>query len=219
MIIYKITNLINNKIYIGRDKNNNTKYFGSGFLIKKAIKKYGKCNFKKEILEFCNNEKELNEKEIYWIKKLKSQNPKIGYNLCDGGHDGSNWSMHPNKIDILKKITDNHADVSGNKNSMYGKKHTEDSKKKMSINTKLAFENNPSLSKDHSELLKNKYKGRNNPNYNSCVILQYDLNMNFIKEWKDLYSLKEDGFNSKLISQCCRGRYKKSHGFIWKFKI
>ncbi len=78
-------------------------------------------------------------------------------------------------------------------------------KKKMSINTKLAFENNPSLSKDHSELLKNKYKGRNNPNYNSCVILQYDLNMNFIKEWKDLYSLKEDGFNSKLISQCCRG--------------
>lgn len=42
MIIYKTTNLINNKIYIGQDKNNNPKYLGSGDLLKKAIKKYEK---------------------------------------------------------------------------------------------------------------------------------------------------------------------------------
>ena len=60
MIIYKISNLINNKFYIGQDIKNNPKYFGSGKLITVAIKKYGKENFKKEILEFCSDEKQKN---------------------------------------------------------------------------------------------------------------------------------------------------------------
>ena len=57
MIIYKTTNLINNKIYIGQDSRNNPYYYGSGTIITLAIKKYGKNNFKKEILETCNNKK------------------------------------------------------------------------------------------------------------------------------------------------------------------
>jgi len=89
----------------------------------------------------------------------------------------------------------------------------------MSINTKNTFKNNPNLIKNHSITMKEKSKGRNNSNYNPTEVLQYDLEMNFIKEWKDLFSIKEEGFNSKLISQCCRGRYKNSHGFIWKFKV
>ena len=84
MIIYKTTNLINGKIYIGQDINNNPKYFGSGKIIINSIKKYGKINFKKEILEKCCNEKELDEKEIKWIKELKSTNRKIGHNTCEG---------------------------------------------------------------------------------------------------------------------------------------
>lgn len=47
MIIYKTTNLINGKIYIGFDSHNNPEYFGSGKLIKMALKKYGTSNFKK----------------------------------------------------------------------------------------------------------------------------------------------------------------------------
>lgn len=88
MIIYKTTNLINNKIYIGQDSNNDSKYLGSGHLIVKAIKKYGEKNFKKEILEFCKSKKELNEKEILWIKKFNSTNKKIGYNISSGGTGG-----------------------------------------------------------------------------------------------------------------------------------
>lgn len=50
IVIYKTTNLINNKIYVGKDSHNDSNYFGSGTILVKAIKKYGKENFKKEIL-------------------------------------------------------------------------------------------------------------------------------------------------------------------------
>lgn len=80
--IYKITNLINNKIYIGQSKFLDNNYFGSGVFIKKAIKKYGKKNFKKEIIEFCKEE-ELDEKERFYIKNLNSVNE--GYNFLYGG--------------------------------------------------------------------------------------------------------------------------------------
>lgn len=51
MIVYKTTNLINNKIYIGKDTHDNPKYLGSGIVLKRAIKKYGKLNFLKETIE------------------------------------------------------------------------------------------------------------------------------------------------------------------------
>lgn len=88
MIIYKTTNIINGKIYIGQDSKNNPKYLGSGFLLSKAIKKYGVSNFIKEVLEICNSKEELNEKEIYWIEKMDSTNTNIGYNISKGGTGG-----------------------------------------------------------------------------------------------------------------------------------
>ena len=88
MIIYKTTNLINNKIYVGQDSNNNPNYFGSGKKLKRAINKYGKENFTKEILEFCATKDELNKKEIYWIENLDSTNRISGYNISIGGEEG-----------------------------------------------------------------------------------------------------------------------------------
>lgn len=60
-ILYKTTNLINGKTYIGIHKTNNLEdgYLGSGFSLIKAVKKYGKNNFKREVLEFCNSYDEL----------------------------------------------------------------------------------------------------------------------------------------------------------------
>ena len=85
MIIYKTTNLVNGKIYVGKDTKNNPKYYGSGHHFKRALKKYKRKNFIKKILEYCKNEEELNERERYWIKELKAQDPNIGYNIIDGG--------------------------------------------------------------------------------------------------------------------------------------
>jgi len=84
-IVYKTTCLINNKIYVGSDTKNKKWYFGSGLLISSAIKKYGKQNFIKEIIDTAVSLEELDEKEIYWIKKLDACNPKIGYNISPGG--------------------------------------------------------------------------------------------------------------------------------------
>src|SRR3972149_9779970 len=83
-IIYKTTNLINGKIYVGQDSNNNSKYLGSGSIFKKSIKKYGKSNFIKEILCFCDLF-DLDEAETFWIKTLNSTDRKIGYNICTIG--------------------------------------------------------------------------------------------------------------------------------------
>jgi len=84
MIIYQTTNLIDGKIYIGQDSSDKKDYLGSGNYIKRAIEKYGRENFKKEILEYCDSKIDLNKKEVFWIKKLNSKYPN-GYNLSDGG--------------------------------------------------------------------------------------------------------------------------------------
>lgn len=88
-LIYKITNLTNDKVYIGKheteDKNDD--YFGSGKLIRKAIDKYGINNFKKEILFECQSKEEMDqkEKEIVNERFVKSKNT---YNLKIGGDGG-----------------------------------------------------------------------------------------------------------------------------------
>ena len=83
MIIYKTTNLFNGKFYIGQDSKNNPNYLGSGTLLNKAIKKYGREHFVKEIIEYCESEEQLNSREIFWISELKPL-----YNIAKGGSGG-----------------------------------------------------------------------------------------------------------------------------------
>jgi group I intron endonuclease len=100
MIIYRTTNLINQKFYIGKDTHNNPNYYGSGKKLKLAIKKYGKENFKKEILEICETKEQLNEREKHWIEKLNAINE--GYNISLGGDGGDTISNNPKKREIAK---------------------------------------------------------------------------------------------------------------------
>jgi group I intron endonuclease len=134
MVVYKTTNLINGKIYVGQDSKNNPKYLGSGIALNNAIKKYGKENFKKEILENCSDKVEMDEKEKYWIEHLKARDKKIGYNITKGGEGCLGCS---NKGIVFTKkhkenISINHHDVSGQNNPMFGKKHSEEVKLKIS---------------------------------------------------------------------------------------
>lgn len=108
--VYKITNLINSKIYVGIHKycgpKIDTKYWASGILITDALKKYGKSNFHREIIEWCYSKEELNSKEEYWIKELDACNLEIGYNLAAGGfHNGGNQLGHITTSETRRKIS------------------------------------------------------------------------------------------------------------------
>lgn len=103
LIIYKSTNLINNKIYIGqtinsleyrkqqhyreaKSKNRKSVYFHN------ALNKYGYDNFIFEKIDEAQTLEELNEKERFWIKFYDSTNKNLGYNLDSGGNSGGKKS-------------------------------------------------------------------------------------------------------------------------------
>lgn len=110
--IYKITNKINNKIYIGLSKNiehrwnlhikesKNEKYPQFNYSIHKAFRKYGLENFSFEIIEITDEEK-LFEREIYWISFYDSYNN--GYNETFGGDSGPSMPGEKNPNSKLTK--------------------------------------------------------------------------------------------------------------------
>ncbi len=98
--LYKITNLINNKIYIGVHKTDNVNdgYMGSGKIIVSAMKKYGSENFKKEILEYFDTSDKMFEKEKEIVNQEFLSNSNV-YNLRRGGTGGFDFI---NKIGLQK---------------------------------------------------------------------------------------------------------------------
>lgn len=193
--IYKTTNLINNKIYVGLKRNSKfiPSYLGSGGCKKKgkesgllgAIKKYGKENFKVEILEWCYDNKTLCEKEWYWKSKLNVFDPKIGYNIYKGveGYGLTkqqllHWENPDRYKEIYKKRTERlkqkyggsciseetRAKIRENSRKI---KHpcSETTKQKISQANKgkVAWNKGKSMSKEQREYLSKYFTGR--PNY------------------------------------------------------
>lgn len=149
--IYKITNNINGKFYIGQHKSNtlDDAYWGSGILIKNAINKEGIDKFSREILEWCDSKEHLNQQEIYWISKLDSMNSDIGYNLTTGGDgtpgaklsDKTKFKIGQSKIgkkrsqktiEKMRKTIIEKGLHKGSKNGHYGKRFTQEQKKHFS---------------------------------------------------------------------------------------
>lgn len=115
--IYKITNIINNKKYIGQSRNiekriakhkrtpfnpNSQEYNNVSY---QDIRKYGLENFTFEILEECEITK-LNNREIYWIDYYKSCNPEKGYNLSSGGDNNAPGKIKDKVDEIIKVLRD-----------------------------------------------------------------------------------------------------------------
>lgn len=114
MIIYKITNQINNKVYIGQTLLTPEQRFQKH--IQKAKRKtnrylydamnlYGYNNFNIEIIDNCIDRNEMNTKEMFWISFYNSNNKNYGYNMTPGGGGGR---MTP---EIYEKIAAKHRGV------------------------------------------------------------------------------------------------------------
>lgn len=129
MVIYITENLINGKKYIGKDTQNKKSYLGSGKLLKRAIKKYGIENFKKTIIEICDNNKQLSEREKYWISFFNAINDENYYNLAIGGDGGDTFSnlSETDKIDsLLVKSNNGKKRVGSNiKEEFFNKRNSE----------------------------------------------------------------------------------------------
>lgn len=105
--IYIIRNKINSKVYIGQTTRSLSIRFSNhlsaakhskGYVIGKAIRKYGAENFYIELLEECNIDS-LNEREKHWIAFFNSTNSKFGYNMSIGGnHPYTNKVLDSNKV-------------------------------------------------------------------------------------------------------------------------
>jgi group I intron endonuclease len=119
MIIYKITNTINSKIYIGQTIKKLSERIHGHFADSKrerknkcktkislAICKYGFENFNFEIIDYALSQEELNELEKKYIKLFNSNINEFGYNLLSGGNQGGKHSDET-KLKISKKLKDN----------------------------------------------------------------------------------------------------------------
>ena len=107
--IYRTTNKINQKIYIGKRKGAfEPTYFGSGRYLKRALAKYGGENFTVDIIEYCSSLKEQNEREKYWIAYLRANGYKM-YNIADGGDGGDIFHALNNKRQnqVISKLKQN----------------------------------------------------------------------------------------------------------------
>lgn len=189
MIVYITTNLINGRKYIGKDVTNRKYYLGSGKALKLAINKYGKHNFKKEILGTVNTKQELEELEIYYINYYNACNSELFYNIAKGGLGGGANGR------VLSNETKAKMSASAKRN----------------ITSERRLELIAQLNKNHPG------KGRfGKDNYRSITVYQYDLFGNFIKQYDSL-TIAASQTNSQVskISNCLKSKRKTTNGYIW----
>lgn len=100
-IVYKTTNVINRKFYVGVHNGKNDDYLGSGKLIKSAIEKYGRENFIRETILSCETSEEAYELEALIVDEEFTAR-KDTYNLCYGGYGySSEYASIQNRINAI----------------------------------------------------------------------------------------------------------------------
>lgn len=193
--IYKTTNLINGKVYIGKHKtkNPNDNYLGSGKDFNHAKELHGVENFKKEVLFVFSTEEEMDAKEaelVNWDFVKEDDN----YNLCPGGKGG--WGFINENAELRKKAS---LAARLKLNHLYENDEIwkEQTSKKVSYGLKKKYltDIHHSLGSKHTEetkqkMRKSKNKGDKNPNFDTVWITngienrQINKNLDLPKGWK-----------------------------------
>lgn len=214
-VVYITTNILNGKKYIGSDSNNDKYYYGSGVNLRKAIKKHGKSNFKKDIL-WMGDIKYLREMEEYWCNYFNVEKSSIFYNATNKGVGCIKGKYH-NKTKKLYQFTlsgdfikewDSYTDAS----NITGIK---------TIGCNLTGKQKSAGGFIWSHKKELPYNYEEETDRNAKRVNQYDLNMNFIKTWKSAWNagkfLKEGRNYSSDIEQAIRNN-TKFNNYYFKYQ-
>lgn len=239
--IYKLTNLVDGKIYIGKSVNLKFRMLSHGgdqrsvCYVSRAIRKHGWINFKFEFLEIYPKrtgfiEKYILEREMFWIQFFRSNKREIGYNLINPlpGREGGTISekqretlrkryespeyvakrqkrkeeKERKKILSKQRFIEFRKTQVGPKAPTWGKKHSEETKRKISISNSLTK------------------KGCDGSVHRNRIDQFCAKTKRFIKTWD---SLSEAALFFKInpgaISKCLTGLRKSFIGFIWKYHV
>jgi hypothetical protein len=197
LIIYKITNNINNKVYIGqtiRDLETRLKEHRrkKHCMMYKAFNKYGYENFTAEVIDTADTIEELNEKEMYWISYYDSTNKDKGYNLCEGG--GNTKGYHHTE-ESKTKMSQNTKKKFGADNHFYGMHHTEETRDKM-----------------RQSWIIRKESGEQLPQCRRVVNLDTGEVFSSVSEACEKYNL-----SVTHVCRVCRGKRKRTGGYRWAY--
>ena len=242
MIIYKATNIINNKVYIGQTihtlnvrkaQHERSHEYGYKTAFSNAIRKYGKENFIWEVIYETNSIEDLNEKESYYIKYYKSLVTENGYNLKGGG--GNDFLTQ----EVKNKIGESQL---GEKNHMFGKtgELNPTSKKVINITTNMIFGSASEAARydkanfSHVCAVCRGLRGSTKGNVYRYLDKEDRIiepeNAAYVKEKKvknmDTGEIFENatiaefyyqGYKSGNLSKACKGKNKTFAGFRWEY--
>ncbi len=208
--IYKITNLVNNKIYIGeticeirvrwnqhKSTSFNPNSHSYNYHIHCAIRKYGIDNFKIEEIEQCADEERF-KRETCYILLYESYKPEKGYNYVIEGEGASPyltqdflnyWEKGFRVKEIAEKIGCHRATVS----------------KRLHANGISDEE----INKRFKEYVSQR---------DGKPVQQYSLTGQYIKTYPSTMSCKKDGYQQSAISNVCRQCQKSAYGYLWKYE-
>ena len=168
--IYRITNKINGKTYIGQHKYSDEKdpmngYKGSGKLLHRAYKKYGVENFSIEVLYKRIRDKEtVDAMEVWMIAKERKENKNGCYNICNGGRGGCGIPWNKGKTGLKYHYTEESKKrMSENaRKRMLGSHPSEEARRKMSESAKKRPSNRKGchLTEEQRKKLSEAHKGR-----------------------------------------------------------
>jgi len=221
--IYKITNQVNGKFYVGKTmKSLSTRFYNHSYASKtgsttyfhKAIQKYGEDSFIIEELDRCDSDI-LGEKEIEWISKLKPE-----YNQTLGGDGGILGYSHTERTRQLLSLKRKGKFI-GEENPFYNQTHTEEQKEKWSKMRKGQPSPCGFAGKSHKEESKSKTSQtlKNNPNVKRTKVFQYDIEGNFLREFQSISDAsKFVGTNPSNIKYTCEGKFNHCKGYRWSYE-
>lgn len=226
MIIYKITNKINNKIYIGQTTGSlqnrwwhHCKPSSECVCLSRAIQKYGRENFTIEQIDCACSFDELDVKERYWIEYYDSMDKQKGYNLQSGGHKNHVFSEETRlklKNSLKNSVKFKESCRSESRRRKLSESHKGLKQSPETIAKKIKHHIGRKASDECRQRISDSRIGRfkygENPNAKVVICLETGELFDCI-----LNASIAKNINKTCISAVCRGKRKTAGGYHWRF--